>query len=177
MYDKYDCITAGSGGASVNSKAKSNKKVSALKLKEEEFDTTIGGINYRVINNGSKYNGVEYASSKTDFIAVVTSLTAETAQSKTVVIPESIVIDGVTYAVVGIDNDAFGANKTIEKLVLPSSDIVYSSQAFANCSALGYIQFNDVAPYDAAADNAVASLPVASAQSLTENSNKDDEEQ
>ncbi len=177
MYDKYDCISGVSGGASVNSKAKSNKKVSALKLKEEEFDTTIGGINYRVINNGSKYNGVEYASSKTDFIAVVTSLTAETAQSKTVVIPESIVIDGVTYAVVGIDNDAFGANKTIEKLVLPSSDIVYSSQAFANCSALGYIQFNDVAPYDAAADNAVASLPVASAQSLTENSNKDDEEQ
>lgn len=174
MYDKYDCITS-TGGASVSSN-NSTKKPSALRLKQEDFDTTIGGINYHVMNSGGKYNGVEYTSSKTDFIAVVTSLAAETAQAKTVVIPDKITIDGVAYMVVGIDNDAFGSNDTLEKLVLPSSDIIYSSQAFANCSALGYIQFNDVAPYDATADNSVASLPVASTQSLTESSRKDDED-
>ena len=176
MYDKYNCITEGSGGASVSSKTKAKAKVSALKLKEEEFDTTIGGITYRVMNSGSKYNGVVYNSDKTDFVAVVTSLSAETAQSKTVVIPENIVVDAVTYTVVGIDDGAFGENNVIEKLVLPSSDIIYTSQAFANCSALGYIQFNDVAPYDANADNTVASLPVDSAQSLTENSSKEEED-
>ena len=174
MYDKYDCITVASGGASLSTNSGSKKL--ALQLKDEAFDTTIGGINYHVMNSGGKYNDIEYTSSKTDFIAVVTSLTPETAQAKTVVIPEIIVVDGVTYKVVGIDNAAFGTNSNIEKLVLPSSDIVYSSQTFANCSALGYIQFNDVAPFDASAGNSVASLPVASTQSLTENSRKDDDD-
>ena len=176
MYDKYGCITAASGGSSASNNSAASAKLSVLKLKEEAFDTTVGGINYHVMTGSGKYNGVEYASAKTDFIAVVTSLGVETEKAKTVVIPESMVVGGVTYTVVGIDNDAFGSNSVVEKLVLPSSDIIYSSQAFAHCSALGYIQFNDVAPYDATDENSVASLPVGSAQSLTENSRKEDED-
>lgn len=171
MYSSNGNITSASNSAtfSVSESALSST------VKDEDNDITIGGINYHVMKNGSTYNNVKYSSDTTDFVAVVTGLTADKVKSKTVIVPSSVISGGISYTVVGIDNAAFAGNTTIEKLVLPDRSIHYSSDAFTSCDNLGYIQFNDVAPFVENSANNTAALPVASSQSLTESSKNDDE--
>lgn len=177
LYNVNQCIVTGSSGLSVNDTTANTKAAtSKLALKKSEFDQTLSGINYHLMNSGTVYDGVEYKSDTSEFIAVVTGLSADLAESSTVVIPSTVSIKGINYTVVAISDSAFAGNETVQTVVLPNHDVMYSSAAFASCTSLGTIQYNDVLPFSENAENTVASLPVASAQSLIENSNDDESE-
>lgn len=157
-------------GSSVNGK---NAGGSKLALKKSETDETLAGINYHLMTSGTEYNAKVYTSDKTQFIAVVTGLSGETASSNAVVIPSTVVVKGISYEVVAITDTAFGNNESIETLVLPNKNVSYSSDAFAGCTKLGIIQYNDIIPFTEGT-NMVAALPTPSAQSLIENSNDEE---
>ena len=55
---------------------------------------------------------------------------------KEVVIPESVTVDGTTYAVTSIQNTAFMNNTVLEKITLPSRLSVIGWQAFSGCTSL-----------------------------------------
>ena len=55
---------------------------------------------------------------------------------KEIVIPESVTVDGTTYAVTSIQNTAFMNNTVLEKITLPSRLSVIGWQAFSNCTSL-----------------------------------------
>ena len=156
-------------GASTN-----GAKSSALTLKKNEADATLAGIGYHLMTGGTEYNGKTYASDTTQFIAVVTGLSPEAAASKTLVIPATVVVRGISYDVVGITDSALGRNEAIETLVLPNKSVTYSSVALAACPNLGIIQYSNIVPLAQAAET-VAALPVPSAQSLIESSKNDEE--
>ena len=157
-------------GSSVNGK---NAGGSKLALKKSETDETLAGINYHLMTSGTEYNAKVYTSDKTQFIAVVTGLSGETASSNAVVIPSTVVVKGISYEVVAITDTAFGNNESIETLVLPNKNVSYSSDALAGCTKLGIIQYNDIIPFTEGT-NMVAALPTPSAKSLIENSNDEE---
>ena len=55
---------------------------------------------------------------------------------KEIVIPESVTVDGTTYAVTSIQNTAFMNNTVLEKITLPSRLSVIGWQAFSGCTSL-----------------------------------------
>lgn len=61
---------------------------------------------------------------------------AYTDLGKEVVIPESVTVDGTTYAVTSIQNTAFMNNTVLEKITLPSRLSVIGWQAFSGCTSL-----------------------------------------
>ena len=158
-------------GGSVNSNSVENTKLS---LKKKEYDETLSGVSYHLMTSGSEYNSNVYLSDKSQFIAVVTGLSEETAKSSTVVIPSTVVVKGISYDVIAIADNAFGTNEWIQTLVLPSKNVIYSSAALAGCENLGIIQYNDIIPFTEST-NTVAALPTPSAKSLIENSNDEEE--
>ncbi len=59
-----------------------------------------------------------------------------TTYTGAVIIPETFVVDGKTYRVIGVDEMAFANNTTLTKLTLPESITTLGQGAFANCSAM-----------------------------------------
>ena len=65
---------------------------------------------------------------------------------KEIVIPESVTVDGTTYAVTSIQNTAFMNNTVLEKITLPSRLSVIGWQAFSGCTSLRTIINERMAP-------------------------------
>ncbi len=65
---------------------------------------------------------------------------------KEVVIPESVTVDGTTYAVTSIQNTAFMNNTVLEKITLPSRLSVIGWQAFSGCTSLRTIINERIVP-------------------------------
>lgn len=57
-------------------------------------------------------------------------------KAKTVTIPASVEINGVTYKVTKIDDKAFKGNTTVTKVVIPSSVTVIGAENFSGCKNL-----------------------------------------
>lgn len=64
------------------------------------------------------------------------SARAYSDQGEEIVIPESVKIDGTTYAVTSIQNTAFMDNTVLKKITLPSRMSVIGWQAFSGCTSL-----------------------------------------
>ncbi len=62
---------------------------------------------------------------------------------KTVVIPPSVTIDGVTYRITEIADNAFANNKTLEKIVISDNIKTIGDNAFNGCSSLKKIVIPD----------------------------------
>lgn len=57
-------------------------------------------------------------------------------KAKTVTIPASVTIDGVTYKVTKIDDNAFKGNTTVTKITIPSTVTTIGKDAFNGCKKL-----------------------------------------
>ena len=171
LYYKYGCLTEASGASVEQNAAQTQKKTTSLK--NNEYDITLGGVKYHLMNSGTEYEGTTYTSNSTKLIAVVTGLSEQTAASSTLIIPSTVSYRGINYTVVGITDKALGTNDVLETLILPNKDVVYSSTALTGCSKLGTIQYSDIVAYTENAENNVAALPAPSSKSLIEDTSED----
>ena len=57
-------------------------------------------------------------------------------KSTTVIIPDTVVIDGVTYKVTAAEKNAFKNNKYIKKLIIGNNVKTIGKSAFAGCKKL-----------------------------------------
>ena len=171
LYYKYGCLTEASGTSVEQNAAQTQKKTTSLK--NNEYDITLGGVKYHLMNSGTEYEGTTYTSNSTKLIAVVTGLSEQTAASSTLIIPSTVSYRGINYTVVGITDKALGTNDVLETLILPNKDVIYSSTALAGCSKLGTIQYSDIVAYTENAENNVAALPAPSSKSLIEDTSEE----
>lgn len=177
LYQKYGCLqekTPDGGRPTPNEAGETKtKKQENASLKSADFDVTVGGISYHVMPSGTVWNGATYESANAQYVAVVTGLSAETADAAKVTIPSSIYVKGVEYKVVGITDDAFGKNEVMETLVLPNKEMLFSSATLADCTALESVQYNDILANVEESQSNVASLPVETAKALIEDHSED----
>ena len=174
LYQKYGCLQERTPDSRPTpSEVEGGKKQQSASLKSEAFDVTVGGINYRVMPSGTVLNGVTYESANAQYVAVVTGLSDETAESAKVVIPSSVYDKGTAYAVVGITEDAFGTNEVMETLVLPNKEMMFTSATLAACTKLESVQYNDLLANVEEAQSNVASLPVETSKALIEDHSED----
>ena len=75
---------------------------------------------------------------------IVARLKSYNGTSTTVTIPSEVDIDGVSYPVVGIGNQAFRACQTVTKVVLPASVTTIEYSAFNDCNNLKEINLDAV---------------------------------
>ena len=81
------------------------------------------GATYKVTNAKSNTPTVQY-------------ITPKRNAKGTITIPENVTIDGVTYKVTSIADNAFKGNKKIKKIVIGSNIVSIGKKAFANCTNL-----------------------------------------
>lgn len=93
--------------------------------------------------------GEKLTDSKTMIIYKVTKSGKEVEYIKstkknldTVVLPETVKIDSITYKVTSIADCAFMGNKKLKKITIPKNIISIGSKAFYNCKALRNIVIN-----------------------------------
>ncbi len=108
--------------------------------------TECGGLTYVLLKNNSEYKGVTYTLAGCNEFVVVTGCKS-VSDDGVVIIPDTIICDNKVYNVAGISDGAFKNCKKLTTLVLPDSDIAYTSKAFEGCDNLGLIQNNEVVPF------------------------------
>lgn len=108
--------------------------------------TECGGLTYVLLKNNSEYDGVTYTLSGCNEFVVVTGCKS-VPDDGVVIIPDTIICDNKVYNVAGIADGSFRNCKKLRTLVLPDSDIAYTSKAFEGCDNLGVIQNNEVVPF------------------------------
>ncbi|MBR1598679.1 MAG: leucine-rich repeat protein [Lachnospiraceae bacterium] len=90
--------------------------------------------------DGATYNVTEDTSGKQTVEYNAASNTSSSNTEKTVVIPEQVTIDNVTYQVTSIANNAFKNNSTIETVKISDNIVSVGNSAFANCSKLKKVE-------------------------------------
>lgn len=70
-----------------------------------------------------------------------TYITPTNKKQKTVKIPDTVVIDGITYRVTAIENNAFSKNKYVEKVTIGKNVKTIGKNAFYNCTKLENVKF------------------------------------
>ncbi len=85
------------------------------------------GVSYVVTSKDGKNPTVTYSGNKNK-------------KAKTITVPSTVTIDGVTYKVTAIADNAFKNNKKVTKVVIPSNIITIGKNAFNGCSKLKTIQ-------------------------------------
>ncbi len=108
--------------------------------------TECGGLTYVLLKNNSEYKGVTYTLAGCNEFVVVAGCKS-VSDDGVVIIPDTIICDNKVYNVAGISDGAFKNCKKLTTLVLPDSDIAYTSKAFEGCDNLGLIQNNEVVPF------------------------------
>jgi len=71
----------------------------------------------------------------------VTYVAPTDAKATTITIPDTIVIDGVTYKVTAIEKNAFKNNKYIKKVIIGNNIITIGDNAFYGCKKLKTVKF------------------------------------
>ena len=71
----------------------------------------------------------------------VTYVAPANKKSATVIIPDTVVIDGVTYKVTAVEKNAFKNNKYIKKLIIGNNVKTIGKSAFAGCKKLKTVKF------------------------------------
>ena len=108
--------------------------------------TECNGLTYVLLTNNDEYKGVTYTLEGCKEFVVVTGCKS-VSDDGVVIIPDTIICDNKVYNVAGIADGAFKNCKKLKTLVLPDSDVAYTSKAFEGCDNLGVIQNNDVVPF------------------------------
>ena len=85
------------------------------------------GVSYVVTSKDGKNPTVTYSGNKNK-------------KAKTITVPSTVTVDGVTYKVTAIADNAFKNNKKVTKVVIPSNIITIGKNAFKGCSKLKTIQ-------------------------------------
>lgn len=85
------------------------------------------GVSYVVTSKDGKNPTVTYSGNKNK-------------KAKTITVPSTVTIDGVTYKVTAIADNAFKNNKKVTKVVIPDNIITIGKNAFNGCSKLKTIQ-------------------------------------
>ena len=86
------------------------------------YDVKIDGIYYNLDKEA-----------KTAKVAPLNSNDNKYAYSGNVIIPQSIISDGIEYSVVGIDHDAFFSCGNLTSVTIPESVTSIGSHAFRGC--------------------------------------------
>lgn len=60
-----------------------------------------------------------------------------------IIIPETVVFNGVNYRVTSIGKKAFDECKSLKSIIIPNSVMTIGEDAFRNCFSLKYIAFTD----------------------------------
>ena len=71
----------------------------------------------------------------------VTYVAPTDAKATTVTIPDTVVIDGMTYKVTAIEKNAFKNNKYIKKVIIGNNIITIGDNAFYGCKKLKNVKF------------------------------------
>ncbi|MBQ8085092.1 MAG: leucine-rich repeat protein [Lachnospiraceae bacterium] len=111
------------GNTSSNDNTKDTPVTPAPKEEGAKLPVTDTKAEYVVTSKAGEEPAVEYKP-------------ASDAADKTVSIPESVTVDGVTYAVNEIADNAFKGNKTVESVVIPKSVKEIGDSAFSGCTKL-----------------------------------------
>lgn len=111
-------------------------------------ETTVAAMT--IAATGVPKKGTKVQDTKTGASYVVTSKDAKNPtvtysgnkakNAKTLTVPSTVTIDGVTYKVTAIADNAFKNNKKVTKVVIPSNIITIGKNAFKGCSRLKTIQ-------------------------------------
>ena len=59
------------------------------------------------------------------------------------VIPDTVIKDGTSYTVVGVNSKAFSSNSDLKSIVLPDTVTTIEQEAFARCTGLRYIDMGN----------------------------------
>ena len=82
-------------------------------------------------------SGGSYKVTSNDPVApAVTYKGTDNKKAKTVTVPETVTIDGITYAVTKVDTAAFKNNKKVTKIVIGKNVTSISKNAFKNCKTI-----------------------------------------
>lgn len=111
------------GNTSSNDNTKDTPVTPAPKEEGAKLPVTDTKAEYVVTSKAGEEPAVEYKP-------------ASDAKEKTVTVPESVTVDGVTYAVNEIADNAFKGNKTVESVVIPKSVKEIGDSAFSGCTNL-----------------------------------------
>ena len=88
---------------------------------------TIDGVQYKITSHAEPYTAEVFSSRNLD-----TNITEIT-------IPETIVVDGITYTITNIGNYAFYGCSSLTSITIPNSVTSIGRRAFQNCSSLASI--------------------------------------
>lgn len=115
---------------------------------EGTTETTVAAMT--IAATGVPEKGTRLQDAKTGVSYVVTSKDGKNPtvtysgnqdkKAKTITVPSTVTIDGVTYKVTAIADNAFKNNKKVTKVVIPSNIITIGKNAFNGCSKLKTIQ-------------------------------------
>ena len=101
--------------------------IALFSLNANAYDVKIDGIYYN-LDKEAKTAKVAPLNTKSD--------DNKYAYSGNVIIPQSIISDGIEYSVVGIDHDAFFSCGNLTSVTIPESVTSIGSHAFYRCSGL-----------------------------------------
>ena len=111
------------GNTSSNDTTKDTSVTSAPKEEGAKLPVSDTKAEYVVNSKAGEEPAVEYKP-------------AADVADKTVTVPESVTVEGVTYAVNEIADNAFKGNKTVESVVIPKSVKEIGDNAFSGCTKL-----------------------------------------
>lgn len=79
----------------------------------------------------------DYIVTTSDLVnGTVTYLAPTDKKATTVIVPDSVVIDGVTYKITAIEKNAFKNNKNIKQVTIGKNVKIIGKQAFYGCSKI-----------------------------------------
>lgn len=95
------------------------------------YDFEVDGICYRITDTINNTVGITYKGELLEYY---------NNQVHSLVIPEKVAYNGVTYSVTGIDVWAFNGYVTLSEITIPGSVTSIGSDAFSGCTKTTYRQ-------------------------------------
>lgn len=125
---------------SVNNGWKSAKEAVKSILGSSNVTWTSKGVQYTLKNYNAKFRITNQGKVKKKKVYGATmQYVAPIEKTKSVEIPDTVKVDGVTYKVTSISNNAFANNKKVTKITIGKNVKTIGDSAFKNCKKLSSI--------------------------------------
>lgn len=114
----YHCTNAGCTETKTEAISATGVPTKGTVIRDEK-----GTASYKVTDNDTKSPTVTYTGTKD-------------SKAKTVTVPATVTVDGVTYKVTAVADNAFKGNKTVTKVTIPKNVTTIGKNAFSGCTKL-----------------------------------------